>query len=48
MKLKIETTITVDDNINGDQIEQIRHEFEDVAWENNFDVYQPSIKIQEL
>lgn len=48
MKLKIETTITVNDDISGEQIEQNRHEFEDVAWENNCEAYQPSVKIQEL
>lgn len=45
MKLKISTTITVDDNISDENIEKIRGEFEDVAWDNNEPMTQPSVYI---
>ena len=48
MKLKISTIITVDDDISGDDIENVRHEFEDVAWENNMVATQPKVIIEEL
>lgn len=48
MKLKIETIITVDDEIESNEIETIRSEFEDVAWENNVIATQPTVKIAEV
>lgn len=48
MRLKISTTIAVDDDIDGEEIENIRHEFEDVAWENNMIATQPKVTIEEL
>ena len=48
MRLEIKTSITVDDDITGEEIEQIRHEFEDVAWENNMIATQPTVYIQEI
>lgn len=48
MKLKICTVITADDDISGEEIENIRHEFEDVAWENNMVATQPNVTIEEL
>jgi len=48
MKLKIETTITTDDNITGDEIEHIKDEFEELAWNHDISIYQPSVKIQEV
>lgn len=48
MRLKISTIITVDDNIDGEDIEKIRNEFEDVAWENNMISTQPKVIIEEL
>lgn len=48
MRLKISTTITVDDDIDGEEIENIRREFEDVALGNNMIATQPKVTIEEL
>jgi len=48
MKLRITTSITVNDDITGEEIEQIRSEFEDVAWENNTIATQPKVHIEEI
>ena len=48
MRLKITTIITVDDDIDGNEIEKIRNEFEDIAWENNMAATQPKVTIEEL
>lgn len=48
MKLKITTTICVDDNITGEQFEQIREEFQETAWANDIRAIQPKVTIEEL
>ena len=47
MKLKIITTIEVDDDLDGETIEGIRDEFEDVAYLYNM-VGDPKVVIQEV
>lgn len=47
MKLKITTTIEVDDNLDGETIEGIRDEFKDVAYLYNM-VGDPKVVIQEV
>ena len=47
MKLKIVTTIEVDDDLDGETIEGIRDEFEDVAYLYNT-VDEPKVVIQEV
>ena len=47
MKLEIKTVITVEDDITGDAIEEIRDEFEELAWDHDCSCYQPKVDIIE-
>lgn len=48
MRLEIKTVITVEDDISGDTIEEIRDEFMELAWDHDCSVYQPKVDIVEL
>lgn len=47
MKLKITTTIEVDENITDDDIQFVRENFENLAYKHNM-CGDPKVKIEEL
>lgn len=47
MKLRITITIEVDDDISGDDIENVRADFQNAAYEHTM-IGEPKVSIEEL
>lgn len=47
MRLKITTFLEMDDDISGEAIEDVRADFEDVAFEHNM-IGSPTVLVEEV